>query len=248
MEVNKADTRPKMMKRNSVRQKQNLLKVSWKALKGLVNKDVNKTIRNAYGVPLTNAGEDVKLAMDNALEASGHFNVIRKVVASGGIDAYPQFLGYSYLSGLQQNGFIRAGVEGLADEMTAKFIELIRTSDTENNDDDKIDKINEFLNKFQIKELFNKAAALNGYFGGCLIYIDTGDDDLLSALDEKSLNNLKSVELQKIFLSIYLNLLNDEEKLKALKELYINNDWLAIKENKDIFSKLFKEDNEIMRK
>lgn len=189
MEVNKANTRPKMMKRNSVRQKQNLLKVSWKALKSLVNKDNNKTIRNAYGVPLTNAGEDVKVAMDNALEASGHFNAIRKVVASGGIDAYPQFLGYSYLSCLQQNGFIRAGVEGLADEMTAKFIELIRTSDTENNDDDKIDKINEFLNKFQIKELFNKAAALNGYFGGCLIYIDTGDDDLLSALDEKSLNH-----------------------------------------------------------
>lgn len=189
MEVNKANARPKMMKRNSVRQKQNLLKVSWQALKGLVDRDVNKTIRNAYGVPLTNAGEDIKLAMDNALEASGHFNAIRKVVASGGIDAYPQFLGYSYLSGLQQNGFIRAGVEGLADEMTAKFIELIRTSDTENNDDDKIDKINEFLNKFQIKELFNKAAALNGYFGGCLIYIDTGDDDLLSALDEKSLNH-----------------------------------------------------------
>lgn len=189
MEVNKANTRTKIMKRNSVRQKQNLLKVSWTALKGLVGKHNNKTIRNAYGVPLTNAGEDVKLAMDNALEASGHFTTIRNVVASGGIDAYPQFLGYSYLSGLQQNGFIRAGVEGLADEMTAKFIELIRTSDTENNDDDKIDKINEFLNKFQIKELFNKAAALNGYFGGCLIFIDTGDDDLLSALDEKSLNN-----------------------------------------------------------
>lgn len=189
MEVNKANTRTKIMKRNSVRQKQNLLKVSWTALKGLVGKHNNKTIRNAYGVPLTNAGEDVKLAMDNALEASGHFTTIRNVVASGGIDAYPQFLGYSYLSGLQQNGFIRAGVEGLADEMTAKFIELIRTSDTENNDDDKIDKINEFLNKFQIKELFNKAAALNGYFGGCLIFIDTGDDDLLSALDEKSLNH-----------------------------------------------------------
>lgn len=64
----------------------------------------------------------------------------------------------------------------------------------------------------------------------------------------KSLNNLKSVELQKIFLSIYLNLLNDEEKLKALKELYINNDFETIRENRDIFSKLFKEDNEIMRK
>lgn len=171
-------------------EKKSLLKISWQKLQGLLSDNKSfKTIRQKYGVPLTNAGEDVKLAMDNALETSGHFNAIRNVVASGGIDAYPQFLGYSYLSGLQQNGFIRAGVEGLADEMTAKFIELIRTSDTENNDDDKIDKINEFLNKFQIKELFNKAAALNGYFGGCLIYIDTGDDDLLSALDEKSLNN-----------------------------------------------------------
>ena len=81
-------------------------------------------------------------------------------------------------------------------------------------------------------------------------YLETHYLDLLEymktcpdILPIKSLNNLKSVELQKIFLSIYLNLLNDEEKLKALKELYINNDWLAIKENKDIFSKLFKEDN-----
>ena len=86
-------------------------------------------------------------------------------------------------------------------------------------------------------------------------YLETHYLDLLEymktcpdILTIKSLNNLKSVELQKIFLSIYLNLLNDEEKLKALKELYINNDWLAIKENKDIFSKLFKEDNEITRK
>ena len=67
-------------------------------------------------------------------------------------------------------------------------------------------------------------------------------------LQIKSLNNLKSVELQKTFLSLYLNLLNDEEKLKALKELYINNDFETIRENRDIFSKLFKEDNEITRK
>ena len=87
-------------------------------------------------------------------------------------------------------------------------------------------------------------------------YLETHYLDLLEFMKtcpdilpiKKCLDNLKSVELQKIFLSIYLNLLNDEEKLKALKELYINNDWLAIKENKDIFSKLFKEDNEITRK
>lgn len=171
-------------------EKKNLLKISWQKLHGLLSANNNfKTIRQKYGVPLTNAGEAVKVAMDAALETSGHFTTIRNAVASGGIDAYPQFLGYAYLSGLQQNGFIRAGVEGLADEMTARFIELIRTSDINDNDDDKISKINEFLNQFQIKELFNKAAALNGYFGGCLIFIDTGDDDLLSALDEKSLNH-----------------------------------------------------------
>lgn len=179
--INKVETKTEM---------KNLLKISWQKLQGLLSDNKSfKTIRQKYGVPLTNAGESVKLAMDNALEQSGHFNTVRNVVASGGIDAYPQFLGYAYLSGLQQNGFIRAGVEGLADEMTAKFIELIRFSDTDDNDDDKISKINEFLNQFQIKELFNKAAALNGYFGGCLIFIDTHDEDLSSALDEKSLNH-----------------------------------------------------------
>lgn len=166
------------------------LRISWQGLKNILSRNSElAAVKSRYGVPLTNAGREVKLAMDSALEHSGHFNTIRNMVASGGIDAYPQFLGYAYLSGLQQNGFIRAGVEGLADEMTVKFIEIIRTADTEDNNDDKINRINEFLNKFQIKELFNKAAALNGYFGGCLIYIDTGEDDLLSALDEKSLNH-----------------------------------------------------------
>lgn len=179
-----------MKRNNNTRQKKNLLKVSWQRLQNLVKYNGElKTIRKQYGVPLTNAGESVKIAMDAALETSGHFTTIRNAVASGGLDAYPQFLGYAYLSGLQQNGFIRAGVEGLADDMTARFIELIRTSDTDNNDDNKIEEINKYLNAFQIKELFNKAAALCGYFGGCLIYVDTDDDDLLSALDERSLNN-----------------------------------------------------------
>lgn len=78
----------------------NLLKISWRKLQGLLSNNSLKSIRRNYGVPLTNAGEKVKAAMDNALEQSGHFNTVRNVVASGGIDAYPQFLGYAYLSGL----------------------------------------------------------------------------------------------------------------------------------------------------
>ena len=216
-----------MKRNNNTRQKQNLLKVSWQRLQNLVKYNGElKTIRKQYGVPLTNAGESVKLAMDNALEQSGHFTTIRNAVASGGIDAYPQFLGYAYLSGLQQNGFIRAGVEGLADDMTARFIELIRTSDIENNNDDKINKINEYLNTFQIKELFNKAAALCGYFGGCLIYVDTDDEDLLSALDEKSLNHsIKGYVLIEP-INVYPGRYNSTNPLRA--DYFIPETWFVL--------------------
>ncbi|MDY5051597.1 MAG: DUF1073 domain-containing protein [Candidatus Mucispirillum faecigallinarum] len=204
----------------------NLLKISWRKLQGLLSNNSLKSIRRNYGVPLTNAGESVKVAMDAALETSGHFTTIRNAVASGGIDAYPQFLGYAYLSGLQQNGFIRAGVEGLADDMTARFIELIRTSDIENNDDDKINKINEYLNAFQIKELFNKAAALCGYFGGCLIYVDTDDEDLLSALDEKSLNHsIKGYVLIEP-INIYPGRYNSTNPLRA--DYFIPETWFVL--------------------
>lgn len=216
-----------MKRNNNTRQKQNLLKVSWQRLQNLVKYNGElKTIRRQYGVPLTNAGESVKVAMDAALETSGHFTTIRNAVASGGIDTYPQFLGYAYLSGLQQNGFIRAGVEGLADDMTARFIELIRTSDIENNDDDKINKINEYLNAFQIKELFNKAAALCGYFGGCLIYVDTDDEDLLSALDEKSLNHsIKGYVLIEP-INIYPGRYNSTNPLRA--DYFIPETWFVL--------------------
>lgn len=215
-----------MKRNNNTRQKQNLLKVSWQVVQNLLNRDENRSIRRQYGVPLTNAGESVKVAMDAALETSGHFNTVRNAVASGGIDAYPQFLGYAYLSGLQQNGFIRAGVEGLADDMTARFIELIRTSDIENNDDDKINKINEYLNTFQIKELFNKAAALCGYFGGCLIYVDTDDEDLLSALDEKSLNHsIKGYVLIEP-INVYPGRYNSTNPLRA--DYFIPETWFVL--------------------
>ncbi len=216
-----------MKRNNNTRQKHNLLKVSWQRLQNLVKYNGElKTIRKQYGVPLTNAGESVKVAMDTALETSGHFTTIRNAVASGGIDAYPQFLGYAYLSGLQQNGFIRAGVEGLADEMTARFIELIRTSDIENNDDDKINKINEYLNTFQIKGLFNKAAALCGYFGGCLIYVDTDDEDLLSALDEKSLNHsIKGYVLIEP-INVYPGRYNSTNPLRA--DYFIPETWFVL--------------------
>ena len=75
-----------MKRNNNTRQKQNLLKVSWQGLKNLLTRNNELvSIKKKYGVPLTNAGESVKVAMDAALETSGHFNAIRNAVASGGI-------------------------------------------------------------------------------------------------------------------------------------------------------------------
>lgn len=56
---------------------------------------------------------------------------------------------------------------------------------------------------------------------------------------KKCLDELKTKEFRKVFKNIYLNTLNEEEKLKALKELYINNDFATIKENRNTFQSLF---------
>lgn len=56
---------------------------------------------------------------------------------------------------------------------------------------------------------------------------------------KKCLDELKTKEFRKVFKNIYLNTLNEEEKLKALKELYINNDFETIRENRNTFQSLF---------
>ena len=56
---------------------------------------------------------------------------------------------------------------------------------------------------------------------------------------KKCLDELKTKEFKKVFKSIYLNTLNEEEKLKVLKELYINNDFETIRENRNTFQSLF---------
>lgn len=168
-------------------------RVSFGALSELVNAEKRLSLsklKKLYSSPLTSAGKEAKVAMDARLDESGHFSAIERVVASGGIDPFPQFLGYSYLSSLQQNGFIKAGVEGLADDMTESWVELIRKGSADGDADaEQLQKLNAALDTFHVKEVFNRAATLCGYFGGCLVFIDDGTDDkdLASAMDNKSL-------------------------------------------------------------
>jgi len=85
------------------------------------------------------------------------------------------FLGYGTLASLSQNGLIRAGVEMRGDEMTRKWGELKRKGE-DVEEDDKINKLTEAMEKLKIRELFRSASCMCGYFGGCLIFIDTGED------------------------------------------------------------------------
>ena len=88
------------------------------------------------------------------------------------------FLGYGVLANLSQNSLIRAGVEMRADEMTRRWGEVTRqgNDDAVDEDETKLAEITQELEKYKIAELFHSASCLNGYMGGCLLFIDTGAD------------------------------------------------------------------------
>ena len=96
------------------------------------------------------------------------------------------FLGYGTLANLSQNSLIRAGVEMRADEMTRRWGEVTRkgTDDAVKEDDTKVAEITQEMERYKIADIFRSASCLNGYLGGCLLFIDTGADknDLVNPL------------------------------------------------------------------
>lgn len=95
------------------------------------------------------------------------------------------FMGYGALANLSQNGLIRAGVEMRGDEMTRKWGELTRKGNTDEETDEqqeRLDAITEEMEKYKVRELFRSASCLCGYMGGCLLFIDTGEEVLANPL------------------------------------------------------------------
>lgn len=143
--------------------------------------------------------EDVRMAQDAALDSAGVYGLLHHTLCNG-LQAYAsQFIGYGVLSNLTQDGLIRSGVEMRADEMTRKWIELTYvgkdekaqseqtglTDSTEGGAESIIPALTGDIEKFGLRKLFREAAAMSGYFGGCLAYIDMGDltdDDLRTPL------------------------------------------------------------------
>lgn len=96
------------------------------------------------------------------------------------------FVGYALLANVSQEALIRAGVETVADEMTRKFVEWTYDDDDgKNNHEKELNELESEAVKYDIKGKFREAAITDGFFGGCLAYIDVGDID-----DEEKLEPL----------------------------------------------------------
>lgn len=124
------------------------------------------------------APEDVRLAMDSALEDAGFYSLVQHGLDMGVYGSMANFMGYAALQNIAQNGLIRACVETVTDDMTRNWIELTRTGDNDDADsngaDDRIDAINEEFERLELRKVMHEACALTGYYGGCLLYLDTG--------------------------------------------------------------------------
>ncbi|CDH33885.1 DUF1073 domain-containing protein [Xenorhabdus bovienii] len=194
-------------------------------------------VKSLYGpVKTLGAPKEAVMAMDSSLSSSGAYTLIQHAWEHGqGYALGPSFMGYAALSSLTQNGLIRACIETVANDMTREWIE-IKAVDTDGQGDGTDDNkaIEDALIDLKVKDIFNKAAEYDGYFGGCMIFIDTGatDNQLLTPLDvsEKS-GELKSfrrfvlVEPINIFPGRY-------ESTDPLSSQYFNPDtwWILGKE------------------
>lgn len=137
-------------------------------------------LRQMYAPPATlgKASAEARAAMDAAFEAEV-MPMIQSAYPILSAAAMPRFIGYPALAGLTQNGLIRAGVEMIADEMTRKWVDIGTTGkgleDGEQNP--LIANLKKDLELFHVRKLFHDASQMVSYYGGCLAYIDTGEED-----------------------------------------------------------------------
>lgn len=144
--------------------------------------EIYRIFRPAVTLGYSAQGEQSPIykAQDSALKRGGYYSLILHSFDTVAFSALPQFVGYGVLTGLTQNGLIRAGVEMIADESCHEWVELKR-SDAGNTDanagNERIQRIEREMRRFGIRDVFKRAMELCGYYGGCLVYIDTGETD-----------------------------------------------------------------------
>ena len=122
-------------------------------------------------VPAAGGGAP-EVAMDSVCD-----NLATTLGACGGFNQLSgvDFIGYAALSLLSQHPLIRAMIETLADEMTRKWIEF-GGQGSEESDAKRVKALQAATEKYRLKAYFNTAMKKTGYFGGCMLFIDMGDD------------------------------------------------------------------------
>lgn len=113
-------------------------------------------------------GTNMRAIHDKALHDAGVYNILN----AGMYDNIPNFLGYMTLAELSQDGVIKAGVDLRADEMTRRWIEFMYKGES---GDDLINQLEDDIDRLHVKKIFREAIKMCGYYGGCLVYIDTGN-------------------------------------------------------------------------
>lgn len=108
----------------------------------------------------------------------------------GNLDSFP---GYPYLAAMAQKPEYRKMVGTIAEEMTRKWIKLKTVGDDDKSD--RVKKLVDAMERFQVREKFREAAEHDGYFGGGQIYIDVLSPKNVSAWTDD--NELQS----KLFIS-----------------------------------------------
>ena len=85
---------------------------------------------------------------------------------------------YAALQELTQNALVSACVRTVADDMVRNWIDVTYgdgESDAEGKENDLA--LTAAAKKYDLQAVFHEAALMSGFFGGYLVYIDTGEDD-----------------------------------------------------------------------
>lgn len=136
-------------------------------------------VRRAYGPPATLGApnEDAVIAMDHAMEDRGVYTLLQHGFELGMYGACSNFLGYGALQNIAQNGLIRACIDTVADDMTRNWIELQQEGEDDSEDgeaQERLERLEKAVKRLDLQKVMHRAAAMTGYYGGCLLYLDTG--------------------------------------------------------------------------
>lgn len=118
-------------------------------------------------IPEGMAMDDVNASIQNVFDFGSSFH---GMFAEG-----LGFQGYPYLAELSQRAEYRRAVEVIAEEMTRRWIRVQAKGEVDKTE--KIQELNDALDKFRVRAAFRQALEHDGYFGKGMLYLDYGETD-----------------------------------------------------------------------